>query len=96
MAAGTPDARGGLRLTAGSIVLFSEGHVRFAREAIVAQGTNTMYTKPKLEQFGTFRELTQLGLNGAADGFAIRAIGVVSPGCTTFGFEIRCPGPSAS
>lgn len=55
-----------------------------------------MYTKPKLEQFGTFRELTQLGLNGAADGFAIRAIGVVSPGCTTFGFEIRCPGPSAS
>jgi hypothetical protein len=34
-----------------------------------------MYEKPKLERFGTFRELTQIGLNSDADGAVIFGIG---------------------
>ncbi|MBA2686067.1 MAG: lasso RiPP family leader peptide-containing protein [Gemmatimonadaceae bacterium] len=30
-----------------------------------------MYHKPKVERFGTFRELTQVGFNGTTDGFTI-------------------------
>ncbi|HLB09432.1 MAG TPA: lasso RiPP family leader peptide-containing protein [Gemmatimonadaceae bacterium] len=30
-----------------------------------------MYQKPKVERFGTFRELTQVGFNGTTDGFTI-------------------------
>ena len=36
-----------------------------------------MYQKPKLERFGTFRELTQLGLEGGNDLFS----GLGIPGC---------------
>lgn len=34
-----------------------------------------MYAKPKLERFGTFRELTQWGMYSASDGGAIFGIG---------------------
>ncbi|MFI5241963.1 MAG: lasso RiPP family leader peptide-containing protein [Gemmatimonadales bacterium] len=34
-----------------------------------------MYQKPKVERFGTFRELTQVGFNGTTDGFTICGIG---------------------
>ncbi len=30
-----------------------------------------MYQKPRVERFGTFRELTQVGFNGTTDGFTI-------------------------
>ena len=30
-----------------------------------------MYITPRLERFGTFRELTQIGFNGVADGFTV-------------------------
>lgn len=59
-----------------------------------------MYQKPLLQRFGTFRELTQLGLASSTDGASILGIGT-SPGCSTdlFGrsYEIGCPtGPSTS
>jgi hypothetical protein len=38
-----------------------------------------MYSKPTLEKFGTFRELTQLGFFNASDGAS--GWGVTSPGC---------------
>lgn len=59
-----------------------------------------MYSKPRVERFGSFRELTRWGFSSASDGGSIWGIG--SPGCTTtmFGrtYEIKCPvdGPSAS
>ncbi len=58
-----------------------------------------MYQKPQLQKFGTFRELTLLGLNSSTDGAVIFGIG--SPGCsTTIGkwtWEIGCPsGPRSS
>jgi hypothetical protein len=34
-----------------------------------------VYQKPKVERFGTFRELTQVGFNGTTDGFTICGIG---------------------
>lgn len=30
-----------------------------------------MYSKPRVERYGTFRELTQVGWNGTTDGFTI-------------------------
>ncbi len=36
-----------------------------------------MYEKPALERFGTFRDLTQLGLTGGTDLFGVEGI----PGC---------------
>jgi len=55
-----------------------------------------MYQKPVLQRFGTFRELTQVGLNNSTDGGSI--FGISSPGCSTriWGrtFEIGCPAPS--
>lgn len=55
--------------------------------------TLPMYEKPLLQRFGTFRELTQLGLASSTDGASIFGIG--SPGCsTTIGghtWEIGCP-----
>lgn len=58
-----------------------------------------MYQKPQLQKFGTFRELTLLGLNSSTDGAVIFGIG--SPGCsTTIGkwtWEIGCDsGPRSS
>ena len=57
-----------------------------------------MYQKPALQRFGTFRELTQLGLASSTDGATFLGIG--SPGCQTtlWGntYEIGCTGPSAS
>jgi hypothetical protein len=55
-----------------------------------------MYTKPALEKFGTFRELTQWGFSSASDGGSIFGIGcqtrigrrrqiVISIGCPTSG-----------
>ncbi len=37
-----------------------------------------MYEKPTLRKFGTFRELTKLGLNQSTDGGSI--FGITSPG----------------
>ena len=34
-----------------------------------------MYQKPRVERFGSFRELTQVGFNGTTDGFTICGIG---------------------
>lgn len=34
-----------------------------------------MYQKPRVERYGTFRELTQVGFNGSTDGFTICGIG---------------------
>lgn len=39
-----------------------------------------MYEKPRLERFGTFRELTQIGLSSDADGIVIFGT-VTTPGC---------------
>jgi hypothetical protein len=36
-----------------------------------------VYQKPKVERFGTFRELTQVGFQGTSDGFTI--CGTTSP-----------------
>jgi hypothetical protein len=56
-----------------------------------------MYQKPVLQRFGTFRELTQIGLNNATDGGSI--FGISSSGCSTtiWGrtFEIGCPTTAA-
>lgn len=59
----------------------------------------SMYEKPVLQKYGTFRELTQLGMNGSTDGAAI--LGITSPGCSTsigrWTFEVGCEtGPGAS
>lgn len=59
----------------------------------------SMYQKPVLQKYGSFRELTLLGMNNSTDGASI--LGISSPGCsTTIGrwtFEIGCEtGPSAS
>jgi hypothetical protein len=34
-----------------------------------------MYEKPKLQRFGTFRDLTQAGCEGALDGRVVEGIG---------------------
>jgi hypothetical protein len=49
------------------------------------------YQKPLVEKFGTFRELTQLGISSASDGASIFGIGT-SPGCESrlLG-EVGCP-----
>lgn len=39
-----------------------------------------MYVKPSLQRFGTFRELTQIGLTNNSDGASI--LSVNSPGST--------------
>ena len=55
-----------------------------------------MYKTPKLERFGTFRELTRWGFSSASDGGSILGIGSV--GCQTdlsnWGggtYSIKCP-----
>ena len=55
-----------------------------------------MYQTPKLERFGTFRELTRWGFSSASDGGSILGIGSV--GCQTdltkWGYNtisIQCP-----
>jgi hypothetical protein len=60
-----------------------------------------MYSKPRIERFGTFRDLTRWGLSSASDGGSILGIG--SPGCSTTWrgntWEIGCPtdgGPTSS
>lgn len=45
-----------------------------------------VYQKPRVERFGSFRELTQVGFNGTTDGFTICGIGT--------GNEL-CGGPGA-
>ncbi len=37
-----------------------------------------MYSKPELEKFGNFRQLTQIGFSGSSDGFTI--VGPPTPG----------------
>ena len=41
-----------------------------------------VYEKPKVQRFGTFRELTQAGVTGACDGFTVTSTdtGVTSDG----------------
>lgn len=34
-----------------------------------------MYTKPQLDRFGTFRDLTQAGCQGALDGRIVEGVG---------------------
>jgi hypothetical protein len=53
----------------------------------------TVYQKPTLMRFGSFRELTQLGNDGASDGASFQ--GISSPGCSTDGVPQDCP-PTAS
>lgn len=52
------------------------------------------YQKPTVEKFGSFRDLTLLGLNQSTDGASIFGV-VSSPGCsTTWGgkeYRIGCP-----
>ncbi|MBL8998678.1 MAG: lasso RiPP family leader peptide-containing protein [Gemmatimonadales bacterium] len=59
------------------------------------------YHRPKLERFGSFRELTKWGLASASDGGSI--LGNASPGCQTdlsrWGYgtiSIDCPTGQAS
>jgi hypothetical protein len=52
-----------------------------------------MYSKPQLEKFGTFRELTQIGFRGVSDGLSIPGIGTGNT-CSSFG--IGCPAASTS
>lgn len=42
-----------------------------------------MYEKPRVERFGTFRELTRVGFTGAYDGYTITNddTGDTSTGC---------------
>lgn len=57
-----------------------------------------MYSKPQIQKFGTFRELTRVGWKQASDGLSILGIG----GCNVseyFGYD--CPtdtdrGPTSS
>lgn len=49
-----------------------------------------MYDRPTLQKFGTFRELTKLGNDGASDGATVHGIGT-SDGCLTGGFPNNCP-----
>ena len=58
------------------------------------------YQKPALEKFGTFRDLTRLGLRSASDGASILG-DVTSDGCRTgsgpTAVRIGCPSdPTAS
>ena len=41
-----------------------------------------VYEKPKVQRFGTFRELTQAGVTGSCDGFTVTSndTGVASDG----------------
>jgi hypothetical protein len=39
-----------------------------------------MYQKPVLQKFGSFRDLTLLGVNGSTDGAVV--LGITSTGCT--------------
>lgn len=41
-----------------------------------------MYQKPRVQRFGTFRELTQAGIDGACDGYSVTN---TSTGATTDG-----------
>lgn len=43
---------------------------------------DTVYEKPKVQRFGTFRELTQAGVTGACDGFTVTS---TDTGVTTDG-----------
>lgn len=45
------------------------------------------YQKPLVEKFGSFRELTQLGLSSASDGASIFGIS----GCQTGPISLGCP-----
>jgi len=52
-------------------------------------GRGRVYQKPKVERYGTFRELTQVGFNGTSDGYTVSGIGnetcssITAPGCRT-------------
>ena len=60
-----------------------------------------VYSKPRIERFGTFREITRWGLSSASDGGSILGIGT-SPGCSTsigsYTIVYGCPtdGPTSS
>lgn len=43
---------------------------------------SSMYVKPAVQKYGSFRELTQVGFQSASDGASIRGIGTGS-GCWT-------------
>jgi hypothetical protein len=46
-----------------------------------------MYEKPRVERYGTFRELTRIGFNGRTDGFTVtnNDTGDTSTGCEFYG-----------
>jgi hypothetical protein len=46
-----------------------------------------MYEKPRVERYGTFRELTLIGLSGSSDGFTVTntSTGNTSSGCNLQG-----------
>lgn len=54
-----------------------------------------MYTKPTLEKFGTFRELTMLGFLGASDGQFIWG-DASGNNCYIEGYWLHCQLPSSS
>lgn len=51
-----------------------------------------MYEKPKVQRFGTFRELTQAGVTGSCDGFTVTSndTGVSSDGNNWNGSSGSC------
>ncbi|MBA2557943.1 MAG: lasso RiPP family leader peptide-containing protein [Chloroflexi bacterium] len=57
-----------------------------------------MYQKPRLERFGAFRELTQIGWSGGNDGFTLNGNAVTNTtgnNCDNVGFD-ACPWPTRS
>jgi hypothetical protein len=46
-----------------------------------------MYQKPRVERFGSFRELTRVGFSGSSDGFTVtnNSNGDTSSGCDLWG-----------
>ncbi len=58
-------------------------------------GRRRVYQKPKVERFGTFRELTQIGFEGSSDGYTICGVtpGTGNNACGLPGAP-ECPRPS--
>ena len=54
-----------------------------------------MYVKPSLQRFGSFRELTQIGLTNASDGASILSVNSVSGPSGSRGWDARTYGPKS-
>lgn len=53
---------------------------------------DAMYEKPRMQRFGTFRELTQAGITGSCDGYTVTnsTTGVATDGTTWNSTPGRC------